>query len=69
MNLIKNGSDDTIHVAATLSEYALSKKFIVKLKDTKMEIEGTGLPSDFSNVGLIITSLKKQPIFYKNAKR
>lgn len=65
----KDFSDDVKHVAATLSEYALSKKFIVKLKDTKMEIEGTGLPSDFSNVGLIITSLKKQPIFYKNAKR
>lgn len=65
----KDFSDDVKHVVATLSEYALSKKFIVKLKNTKMEIEGTGLPSDFSNVGLIITSLKKQPIFYKNAKR
>ena len=34
-----------------------------------MEIEGTGLPSDFSYVGNIITSLKKQPLFYKNAKK
>ena len=65
----KDFSDEVKHVATILSDYALSRKLIVKLKDTKMEIEGSGLPSDFSYVGNIITSLKKQPLFYKNAKK
>lgn len=40
----KDFSDEVKHVATILSDYALSRKLIVKLKDTKMEIEGTGLP-------------------------
>ena len=65
----KDFSDEVKHVITAISDYALERKFIVNIKNTKLEIEGTGLPSDFSNVGLIITSLKKQPIFYKNAKK
>ena len=66
--VFKKMTEEVKVVINVISDYAKGRCLKVKQDDTRLEIEGTGLPGDFSYMGVIITSLKKAPLFYENAE-